>query len=132
MIEKRIQLTSLWLVVLLPWIATFGSTEALFDKDGYALPQLGHAFDFPRDHGSHPAFKTEWWYITGHLESKEDDGKYGFQITFFRSATRPQGEEASAAMPEHIYMAHAALLDKKTGAYIHEERFNRSGWNADA
>ena len=42
---------------------------------------------FPADHYSHPDFKTEWWYYTGHLES--DSGKrYGYQVTFFRFGLR--------------------------------------------
>ena len=46
-----------------------------------ALP--GYEFSFPRDHGSHDGYRTEWWYYTGHLRA--DDGHvYGFELTFFR------------------------------------------------
>ena len=31
----------------------------------FALPQPGREFRFPADHGSHPEFKIEWWYLTG-------------------------------------------------------------------
>ncbi|HSH16019.1 MAG TPA: lipocalin-like domain-containing protein, partial [Verrucomicrobiae bacterium] len=53
--------------------------------DGFAVPQPGHAFEFPRDHGSHPEFKIEWWYVTGHLFN-EQNRRFGFQATFFRRA----------------------------------------------
>jgi len=43
---------------------------------------------FPRDHGAHPDFRTEWWYVTGWLENS-----LGFQITFFRA--RPENESAN-------------------------------------
>ena len=39
--------------------------------EGFAVPVPGKVFEFPRDHGSHPEFKIEWWYITGHLFSTE-------------------------------------------------------------
>jgi hypothetical protein len=41
----------------------------LTTPDGFAVPQPGRSFSFPRDHGSHDGFKVEWWYITGHLEA---------------------------------------------------------------
>ena len=37
----------------------------------------------PADHVSHPAYRIEWWYYTGNLET--DRGRrFGYQITFFR------------------------------------------------
>jgi predicted secreted hydrolase len=83
----------------------------------------GRTFTFPRDHGSHPTFRTEWWYITGHLFTK-DSQRLGFQITFFRQAPEADGE--------HLYLAHCALLDATTGRYLHEERLHREGWDAFA
>ena len=83
----------------------------------------GRQFVFPRDHGSHPEFRTEWWYITGHLDAA-DGRRFGFQVTFFR--------QASTAAGEPLYLAHAALLDAETVAFLHEERLNRAGWDAFA
>lgn len=91
--------------------------------DGFALPQPGRAFAFPRDHGSHPEFRTEWWYVTGHLNGK-DGHRFGFQVTFFRQARREDGKTL------HLHLAHAALLDAQTGQFLHEERLNREGWDA--
>lgn len=91
--------------------------------DGFALPQPGKVFAFPRDHGSHPEFRTEWWYVTGHLDAAEDQ-RFGFQVTFFRQARRQDGKTL------HLHLAHAALLDARTGSFAHEERLNREGWDA--
>lgn len=103
-------------------VATAISAEPLKTADGYSLPQPGRQFIFPQDHGSHPDFKIEWWYITGHLYS-EDGRRFGLQATFFR-----RGDES----PQHrnLYLAHMALLDVKNGRFIHQERLNREGWDA--
>ena len=92
--------------------------------DGYAIPQPGRQFVFPRDHGSHPEFKIEWWYLTGHLHA-EDGRRFGMQATFFRRAD-------GTAEKGNIHLAHMALLDVKTGRFIHQERLNREGWDASA
>jgi predicted secreted hydrolase len=104
--------------------------------DGYAVPQKHPQFTFPRDHGAHPDFKIEWWYITGHLFTAEvPSRRFGFQATFFRQAA-PLTLKAPAASPafghDQIYLAHMALLDVATGHFIHQERLNRAGWNASA
>jgi len=89
----------------------------------FAVPQPGYTFAFPRDHGSHPAFKLEWWYVTGHLFDAERR-RFGFQATFFRQAA-PDGQS-------QIYLAHMALVDPAKGTFLHQERLNRAGWDADA
>src|SRR3954466_11252583 len=52
-------------------------------SEGFGVPQPGHRFEFPRDHGSHPDFAIEWWYLTGQLYG-EQNRCFGFQATFFR------------------------------------------------
>jgi len=102
------------------------TTIAQKTSDGFALPQAGRAFTFPRDHGSHADFRTEWWYLTGHLDSTQGK-RFGFQVTFFRQAGRDGDAKVS-----HLHLAHAALLDAKTGGFLHEERLNREGWDASS
>ena len=103
--------------------------------DGYAIPQPGKKFVFPRDHGSHPDFAIEWWYITGHL-FETHDAQFGFQATFFRRALMPPGatnNSSSAAFGnDQIYLAHMALVDKTSGKFIYQEKLNRAGWDADS
>ncbi|MBW2122205.1 MAG: carotenoid 1,2-hydratase [Deltaproteobacteria bacterium] len=88
-----------------------------------ALP--GRSFSFPRDHGSHPRFQTEWWYYTGHLRSQ--GGKpFGYQLTFFRRALRPgrpSGESRWAI--DSVYFAHFALTDEKAKDFMFRERISR-------
>ena len=73
------RLTSL--LLLLPALAG-GATPAsgpAADAAGFALPQPGRVFAFPRDHGSHPDFRLEWWYVTGHLAAVADpERRFGF------------------------------------------------------
>lgn len=80
-----------------------------------------------RDAGSHPAWRTEWWYVTGWLHTAE--GKdIGFQVTFFRS--RPQGNEGNPSRfaPRQILVAHAALSDPRLGRLLGDQRAARAGF----
>lgn len=87
----------------------------------------GPSFRFPRDHGSHDPYRTEWWYFTGWLETP--DGKpFGFQITFFRSRPGTDPANPSAFAPRQILFAHAALSDPATGKLIHDQRAARAGF----
>ncbi len=110
----------------------------------FALPQPGRSFRFPADHGSHPEFKIEWWYLTGHLTS-EGGERHGFQATFFRRASdvvpapQPQDTNLPTASPgtpnfanDVFLLAHMAWLDVSTKTFRHEERLNRRGWDAQA
>jgi predicted secreted hydrolase len=92
----------------------------------YPVVRPGLLFAFPRDHGAHPAFRTEWWYITGTLR-RADGRPLGFQITFFR--TRPDVTiGGSRFAPGQILFAHAALSDPAVGRLLHGERSARAGF----
>ncbi len=84
-------------------------------------------WQFPRDHGAHPAYQTEWWYYTGNLAT--DSGRrFGFQFTIFRRALAPV---ASASVSEFrandIYMAHFTVSDIASRAFYHDARYARGG-----
>lgn len=82
--------------------------------------------EFPRDHGPHPSFQTEWWYFTGHLASAAGR-RFGFELTFFRRALSPEappGDSAWAA--RDVYMAHFALTDEAGRRFHAAERFERA------
>jgi len=118
------------LVLLLLPVAAAGQPDAWVD--GYAIPQPGHHFSFPRDYGAHPDFRIEWWYVTGHLFAA-DGRRFGFQATFFRLAGPRGGGEADANFSHRqVFLAHAALTDASAGKFWHEERLNREGWDAAA
>jgi predicted secreted hydrolase len=91
----------------------------------YQLALPGRKLSFPADHYSHPDFKTEWWYYTGHLET-ESGKRYGYQVTFFRFGVRDrQNGSAQAPLFTDLYMAHFALSDIAAKKFLFRERINR-------
>jgi len=92
----------------------------------YAVVTPGAAFSFPADHGAHPAFRTEWWYVTGWLRTP-DRKDLGFQVTFFRSRPPVDQRNPSAFSPRQILFAHAALSDPALGRLQHDQRIAREG-----
>ncbi|HEV3078053.1 MAG TPA: lipocalin-like domain-containing protein [Thermoanaerobaculia bacterium] len=69
------------------------------DARGFARALAPRPFLFPADHGSHPDYRTEWWYYTGNLAAR-DGRRFGFQLTFFRTALGPGPAPAEAESPE--------------------------------
>ena len=80
------------------------------------------ALQFPRDHGAHPEFRSEWWYVTGWL-----NGAQGFQLTFFRARPEQQSDNPSSFNPRQVLFAHAALSDPKQGHLLHDQIAARAG-----
>ena len=110
--------------------ATVSVAEAMSgDTTGYARAETVREFVFPEDHGPHPAFKTEWWYVTGNLRATDGtDRRFGIQFTVFRSALSPNASATDRASPwatNQLYMAHIALGDSAAGVFYDEERFAR-------
>ncbi len=74
--------------------------------DAFRQPQRGYVFEFPRDHGAHPEFQIEWWYLTANLtDAKGRD--LGLQWTLFRSAAA--AEERAGWQSPQFWMGHAAV-----------------------
>ena len=93
----------------------------------YPRVEAGTALVFPRDHGSHPAFRTEWWYVTGWL--RDGDGQdLGVQVTFFRSRPGVAEDLTSAFAPKQLVFAHAAIADPRVGRLQHDQRAGRAGF----
>lgn len=89
--------------------------------------ESGTVLRFPQDHGAHPGFRTEWWYITGWLE-REGAADAGFQITFFRSRTAHPDANPSRFAPTQLVLAHAALALPERGRLLHAQRAARAGF----
>ncbi|WP_075293235.1 lipocalin-like domain-containing protein [Pararhizobium arenae] len=89
---------------------------------GFKIPERGRSLSFPSDHGAHPDYRIEWWYVTANLEG-EDGARYGAQWTLFRSALAP-GVASGFADPQ-IWIGHAAVTTKSR-QYI-AERLSRGG-----
>lgn len=88
------------------------------------VPQ--RALSFPQDRGAHPDFRTEWWYVTGWLQTP-DKKPLGFQVTFFRSATDHDRANPSQFAPKQLIIAHAALSDPAIGKLQHDQKIARAG-----
>ena len=92
------------------------------EVDGFALPDPARVLEFPADHGAHPEFRIEWWYLTATLTGA-DGRDYGAQWTLFRTALTP-GEGEGWASPQ-LWMGHAAVTTE-TKHFV-AERLARGG-----
>lgn len=90
--------------------------------------KAGYRFEFPRDHGSHPDFRTEWWYYTGHLRAK-DGRMFGFELTFFRRAIPPEDVKTQPSQWSitQLYFAHFAVTDLANSRFRFAEKVSRAG-----
>ena len=86
----------------------------------------GRALVFPADYGSHPQFRTEWWYITGWLATKQGE-TLGFQVTFFRSKPAIDDSNPSAFTAHQLLIAHCAISDSKRGRLWQDQKIRRAG-----
>lgn len=114
--------------LLLPTLLSTNTTTALAARPDYPEVTPGRRLAFPRDHGAHPDFRTEWWYVTGALDSPEPD--IGFQLTFFRIRPGIAEDLRSPIAARQILFAHAALVIPGVGLR-HEERVARAHLGAD-
>ncbi|HEY8068728.1 MAG TPA: carotenoid 1,2-hydratase [Burkholderiales bacterium] len=91
----------------------------------YPLVTPGYRFNFPRDHGAHPDYRQEWWYVTGWLRTGAGQD-LGFQVTFFRARPDIETSNPSSFTPRQLIFAHAALSDPRFGRLRHDERAART------
>ena len=105
---------------------------AAFARPAFAQPATpfaqvrpGRTLRFPEDHGAHPAFRTEWWYITGWVQDAARRA-LGFQVTFFRARPEIDERNASAFTPRQILIAHAAVSDAARGHLLHDQTVARA------
>jgi len=97
------------------------------DAEGFEQALQARAFSFPADHGSHPTFRNEWWYLTGQLQDQSGQ-HYGFQYTLFRvGLTAPNSDENTQWPRDTLWMAHAALSDSSQAQLLHEQRLAHGG-----
>lgn len=109
------------LLIVVPGLAADTSQEFRGAMEGYR-------YVFPRDHGAHEEFRTEWWYYTGQLTAK-DGRPFGYQLTFFR---RGMPREQVKTLPSQwavsqLYLAHFAVSDLSKGRFHYAEKISRAG-----
>lgn len=93
---------------------------------GFARALEPRKFQFPQDHGAHPEFATEWWYLTGNLQN-EDGRRFGYQLTLFRVGLRPgEVQQDSPWRTNQVYMGHLAVSDIDNARHYSAERFARA------
>lgn len=90
---------------------------------GFRPATPGHAWSFPRDHWSHPGYRTEWWYFTGQLRSDAPPGRdLGYQLTFFRIGLSPEKPALDSPWAAaNLVMVHAAVTDLGSGEHVFSE-----------
>lgn len=91
----------------------------------YKLAVPPYAFRFPEDHAAHPAYRTEWWYYTGHLKSGQRS--FGYELTFFQVGINPARRMSGSRWSLHtLYFAHFAVTDEHNHTFYHTEHIGRS------
>ena len=90
----------------------------------FCIPTFAWNWSFPKDHGMHPTFDSEWVYVTGHLTDSAGS-LHGFQVTFFRHKLTPVPDGTSPWNSPHLYTAHFAFTNGNTGEFNHYETMGR-------
>lgn len=112
--------------------AALGGRAAALSPNAAPVVRPGAALALPRDLGAHPDFRTEWWYVTGWLESVESAEEarldWGFQVTFFRSRTEVAADHPSRFAARQLLSAHVALSDPRAQRLRHDQRIARAGF----
>jgi len=133
---SKVTKRSLWLgLTLLIMSALPGKPDAFAETSNvsgheFAPARPGYAYAFPRDHGSHEQFQTEWWYFTGHL-SAANGRRFGYELTFFRRGidSSDAWNNPSPWAMRHLYFAHFALTDEADDQFQFAEKLSRAGIN---
>jgi predicted secreted hydrolase len=95
---------------------------------GWLPARADFAWSFPTDHWAHPGYRSEWWYITGHLETDEPSPRrFAYQFTVFRVGVLPKrprlGSDWAAS---DLVMGHAAISDLDRGRHVFSELLYRA------
>ncbi|MGD8470904.1 MAG: lipocalin-like domain-containing protein [Desulfobacterales bacterium] len=128
--KHRSKIVAVVLLCLFSMITAAGYHAIAEDKSGFLSVTGPCNLVFPKDHGSHPGYRTEWWYYTGNLKA-ETGNRYGFQLTFFRSQISAPGDERRWPQPHavwrtrQIYLGHSAVTDILKNRHLQSELMAR-------
>jgi predicted secreted hydrolase len=112
------------LVVIVPALLR----QVVAGEPDYPPVVPGRVIELPRDAGSHPDHRIEWWYVTGWLADPEGRTS-GFQVTFFRVRPGVGEDNPSRFAPRQVLFAHAAVADPDAARLRHAERSAREGFD---
>lgn len=97
---------------------------------GFPLARQVREFSFPDDHGPHPKYRNEWWYVTGNLDADAGE-RFGYELTLFRFALAPeltmQVEAGSKWRTNQVYIGHFAISDVEENKFHVAQRYSRGG-----
>jgi predicted secreted hydrolase len=117
-----------FVILFAAWLAGDGSVGRGEDPSTSFQPATaGYRYEFPKDHGSHPAYRTEWWYYTGHLRAT-NGRRFGFELTFFRRAIPPDEVKTQPSQwsVSHLYLAHFAVTDISGRRFHFSDKLSRA------
>jgi predicted secreted hydrolase len=127
---RRMLLLGTPALILPAWQRAHGA-----DADATLLPGTadapvvpGTTLRFPLDEGSHPAFRIEWWYVTGWLRDASG-ADLGFQVTFFRHRVGAASANPSRFAAQQLIAVHAAVSDPRRGKLVHVQRVARAAFD---
>jgi predicted secreted hydrolase len=98
--------------------------------EGWRLAEPGYQFHFPQDHGPHPDYRTEWWYLTGNLQTA-DGREFGYELTFFRYGYRSPTQRTpvkSRFVVDDVKFAHFTVTDVRAKSFHVAERTSRGAY----
>lgn len=94
----------------------------------FSIATAPYAYAFPRDHGAHDSYRTEWWYFTGHLRAPSGR-RFGYELTFFRIGLEPRASQWSALQSRwyayQLYPAHFAISNLGAHNFVYHETLAR-------
>lgn len=97
----------------------------------WRIASSGWHYGFPRDHHTHPEFKTEWWYFTGNLFD-ENGRRFGYELTFFRQGIIPvpqRNAERSRFVANDLKFAHFTITDASGRRFRFDEKASRGAFD---
>lgn len=95
-------------------------------SDQFRKAEPGQSIRLPADHGAHPDYRSEWWYLTGNL--KDEQGRdYGIQWTLFRQGIEQQITSDNPWLSPQLWLAQFAITDLARGTHSQDERTSRQG-----
>jgi predicted secreted hydrolase len=127
--ENMAKMHSVYGILLFVAFISTAPAVAVDDEAYYALSG-SCSLEFPRNHGAHPGFRTEWWYYTGNVETAQAR-RFGYQLTIFRRQISPPGaarqwpDPASKWRTQQLYLGHIALSDIDGKGYYTAEEISR-------
>lgn len=111
-------------------LPTAAALLAMAPQPEWRRARPDYEWSFPRDHGAHPGYKTEWWYFTGLVGDEGTDAgpaDLGYQFTLFKVGILPTAPSSGSPWAtSDVLMGHMAITDLDTGTHLFREVLYRA------